>query len=448
MTNKHGSANPNKIKKFSIQTNMKNKTSNIDTLIQTKISNGSHSKKDIKYIVDSYTRGNISNKKMTAWLKAVYFNGMDLDETINYTNAIINSGKKIQFNNLNGFAIDKHSTGGVGDKVSIILGPILAACGCYVPMIVGRALGHTGGTLDKLESIPNYNGLLSINKFKNIVNKIGISIIGQTDEICPADKKIYNLRSKTDTIASFPLICGSIMGKKIAEGIKGLVLDIKAGNGAFMQTKKEALDLGSFLKKIGERYGIEVQFAITDMNQPLGNYSGLLCEIIESMETLKGNGPKDLLEVIYYLGDISLKMTGINDTKTKINEVISNGSAYEVLCKMIHAHGGLIEEIQLIPRETDYIRSEKDGYIVSINTQELGKAINELSIEKQGDNIVTDSQAGLELLKKNGSYVKKNDIIAHIFSSNRNKLTVAKKRIEKTFIIKDKKINANKIIIY
>ena len=420
----------------------------INELIKIKSSKTSHSKKDIEYIVDSYTKENISNFEMSRWLKAVYSNGMDFKETINYTNAIINSGKKIKFKNINGFVIDKHSTGGVGDKVSIILGPILAACGCYVPMIVGRSLGHTGGTLDKLESIPNYNGLLTINKFKTIVNKIGISIIGQTDEICPADKKIYNLRGKTDTIASFPLICGSIMGKKIAEGIKGLVLDIKTGNGAFMKTKKDALALGSFLKKIGERYGIEVQFAITDMNQPLGSYSGLLCEIIESMETLKGNGPNDLLEVIYYLGDISLKMAGVDNSKARINEVIANGSAYEILGKMIHEHGGLIEEIQLITKETDYIRSEKDGYIVSINTQEIGRAINDLSFKKHGANITTDSQAGLELFKKNGSYVKKNDIIGNIFSSNRTKLTLAKKRIEKTFIIKDKQLNANKIIIY
>ena len=161
----------------------------INELIKVKSSNTSHSKKDIEYIVDSYTKSNISHLEMSMWLKAVYSNGMDFKETINYTNAIINSGKKIKFKNINGFVIDKHSTGGVGDKVSIILGPILAACGCYVPMIVGRSLGHTGGTLDKLESIPNYNGLLTINKFKNIVNKIGVSIIGQTDEICPADKK-------------------------------------------------------------------------------------------------------------------------------------------------------------------------------------------------------------------------------------------------------------------
>jgi len=304
---------------------------------------------------------------MTEWLKAVCLNGMDFQETISYTNAIINSGKKIEFKNKKGFIIDKHSTGGVGDKVSLILGPILAACGCYVPMIVGRTLAHTGGTLDKLESIPGYNGLLRINKFKQIVNKVGISIIGQTDEICPADKKIYNLRDKTNTINSFPLICGSIIGKKIAEGIQGLVLDIKTGNGAFMKTKNEALALGRFLKKIGREYGIELQFSITDMNQPLGNYSGLLCEIIESMETLKGNGPKDLLEVVYYLGDRSLKMAGIDNPKIKIDEVINNGLAYEILCKMIHEHGGTLKKIKLNPKEIESIKSKKEGYINSID---------------------------------------------------------------------------------
>ena len=229
----------------------------INKLIKNKDAAISQSKEDIKYIVDSYTAGNISDSQMTKWLKAVYSKGIDFQETINYTDTVINSGKKIKFKNKKGFFIDKHSTGGVGDKVSIILGPILAACGCYVPMIVGRSLGHTGGTLDKLESIPGYNGLLAVSKFKDIVNRVGISIIGQTDEICPADKKKYNLRSETDTIDSFPLICGSIMGKKIAEGIEGLVLDIKTGNGAFMSTKCEANSLGEYLSKIGRSYKIK-----------------------------------------------------------------------------------------------------------------------------------------------------------------------------------------------
>ena len=420
----------------------------INKLIKNKDAAISHSKEDIKYIVDSYTAGNISDSQMTKWLKAVYSKGMDFQETINYTNTVVNSGKKIKFKNKKGFFIDKHSTGGVGDKVSMILGPILAACGCYVPMIVGRSLGHTGGTLDKLESIPGYNGLLAVSKFKNIVNRVGISIIGQTDEICPADKKIYNLRSETNTIDSFPLICGSIMGKKIAEGIEGLVLDIKTGNGAFMDTKKKALGLGKFLKKIGEEFNINVKFAITDMNQPLGNYSGLLCEIIESMETLKGNGPEDLLEVVYYLGDISLKMAGIENAKEKIDEVISDGSAYEILCKMIYAHGGLLEQIQFIPEKVNYIKSKREGFINYIDTKKLGLCVNALTLDKKGNKIIADTHAGIKMIKKNGLYVNKNDIIGKIFCSNKDKLSIAEKIFENSIIIEDKKINPSKLIVY
>ena len=420
----------------------------INKLIKNKDAAISHSKEDIKYIVDSYTAGNISDSQMTKWLKAVHSKGMDFQETINYTNTVINSGKKIKFKNKKGFFIDKHSTGGVGDKVSMILGPILAACGCYVPMIVGRSLGHTGGTLDKLESIPGYNGLLTVNEFKDIVNRVGISIIGQTDEICPADKKIYNLRSETDTIDSFPLICGSIMGKKIAEGIEGLVLDIKTGNGAFMDTQKKASALGKFLKKIGLEFNINVKFAITDMNQPLGNYSGLLCEIIESMETLKGNGPEDLLEVVYYLGNLSLKMAGIEDTKEKIDKVIADGSAYEILCKMIHAHGGLLKQIQFVPAKVKYIKSKKEGFINYIDTKQLGLCVNTLTLDKKGNKVRPNIHAGIKMIKKNGLYVNENDIIAEIFCSNKDKLSLAEKMFKSSIIIEDEKRNSNKLIVH
>ena len=213
-------------------------------LIKHKRESREHSKEDIQLIVNSFVDGSVPNYQIAAWLMAVYLNGMTNLETAFYTQSLTNSGKKIKFDNLNGPIVDKHSTGGVGDKVSLILGPILAACNCYVPMIVGRGLGHTGGTLDKLESISNYNGFLSVDKFKNIVKDIGISIIGQTNEICPADKKIYALRDLTATIESNPLICGSILSKKIAEGINYLVMDIKVGNGAFMKNVDQAKTLG------------------------------------------------------------------------------------------------------------------------------------------------------------------------------------------------------------
>ena len=219
-------------------------------LIKNKQAGLNHNKKEIEFIVNNYTKNIIPDYQMSAWLMAVYLNGMNIEETKNYTETIINSGEKIKFSTLEEPVIDKHSTGGVGDKVSLILGPILAACDCYVPMIVGRGLGHTGGTLDKLESIPGYNAFLDTKKFQKTVKQNGISIIGQTKQVCPADKKIYALRDLTGTIESMPLICGSILSKKIAEGIKHLVLDIKIGNGAFMKNKKEAKILGNYLKKI------------------------------------------------------------------------------------------------------------------------------------------------------------------------------------------------------
>jgi len=321
-------------------------------LIKNKQNFIEHSKEDIETIVNGFTHNKIPDYQMAAWLMAVYLNGMTNIETAHYTQSLTNSGKRIKFEKLNNPIIDKHSTGGVGDKVSLILGPILAACNCYIPMIVGRGLGHTGGTLDKLESIKGYNGFLTVDRFKKTVQEIGISIIGQTDEICPADKKIYALRDITGTIESNPLICGSILSKKIAEGIDYLVMDIKVGNGAFMKDKKEAIILGDYLKNVAGKFGIKMKYSITDMNQPLGNQAGLICEVIESIETLKGNGPNDLLKVVSHLANECLTLAGIDNGMQKIEKVINNGKAYEKFEKMIIAHGGDISSIKLNPSIT------------------------------------------------------------------------------------------------
>ena len=259
----------------------------LDTVTEKKQSGNNLSQPEIEFIINGYTAGTISDDEMTIWLKTVFDHGMNHEETLNYTQSMLNSGIILDFSHLPGFVIDKHSTGGVGDKVSIILAPLLATCGCYVPMLAGRGLGHTQGTIDKLESIPGYRSSLSLLEFQQIVQDVGISIMTQTEEICPADRKIYTLRDLTGTVASFPLICGSIMSKKIAEGIQGLVLDIKVGNGAFMKTLSKARELGLLLKGVGELYGIKVSTSFTDMNQPLGNTAGLWCEIVESVECLK-----------------------------------------------------------------------------------------------------------------------------------------------------------------
>ena len=405
----------------------------LNNLIADKNLSGIHSKEDIKYIINSYLNNSISDDLMEQWLLAVCNKGMNFEETSLYTNEIINSNKKIIFDNKKGYFIDKHSTGGVGDKVSLILGPILAACGCYVPMIVGRALGHTGGTLDKLESIPGYNGLLSIDNFKNIVNEVGISIIGQTNEICPADRKIYNLRSKTNTVKSYPLICGSIMGKKIAEGTQGLVLDIKTGNGAFMNSIEEGKELGELLKKVGKKNNVDVEYAFTDMNQPLGYYSGLFCEVFESIEFLKGNcGSSDLVDLIYDLGENCLTLAEIDKPKDKIKNVIFNGSAYEIFCKMVYSHGARLNKIKFNPKEMYDIKSNKSGRLSHIDTKQLGISINSICYFSNGG---TDAQAGMKIKKKLNDDVSKNDVLATVFSSNKNKIEYELEKITNSFTI-------------
>ena len=416
------------------------------TLIKNKQNSLEHSEQEIESIINGFTKNEIPDYQMAAWLMAVYLNGMNPTETANYTKSLTNSGKKIRFNDLNGPIIDKHSTGGVGDKISLILGPILAACGCYVPMIVGRGLGHTGGTLDKLESINGYNGFLNVNKFQKTVIEIGVSIIGQTDEICPADKKIYALRDLTGTIESNPLICGSILSKKIAEGIDYLVMDIKIGNGAFIKNEKEAIILGEYLKYVGEKFNIKIKYLITDMNQPLGNYSGLLCEVFESIETLKGNGPNDILEVVYHLGENCLKLAGIDNGRKKIETVLNNGTAYEKFEHMISNHGGKIDSIKLNPTTTKTIKADKEGYLNFSDTKRLGMSIIELGGGRKKIEDIVDPNAGFKLIKKHGDYVKENDIIAEIFCSDLNKIEFGYTMFKKSIQIINQLPNQYKLI--
>lgn len=403
----------------------------IHNLILKKKNHQPYNSSELEFIVKSYLTGHINNDDMTSWLKTIFNYGMGTDETVHYTKSIINSGEKIKFHNIDGYIIDKHSTGGIGDKVSLILGPILAACGCYVPMVVGRFLGHTGGTLDKLESIPGYNGLIEIKQFKKIVKKVGISIIGQTDEICPADRKIYALRGETNTVASLPLICGSIMSKKIAEGIQGLVLDIKYGNGAFLESKFEGKKLGKLLSLIGSKCNVDVKYFGTDMNQPLGNFTGLSCEVIESINCLKGNGPDDLMKVVFQLGQIALSLAGINSAKEKILNVINDGSAYEVFDKMVYEHGGNINNISCDYNNNIEIKAEKSGIFQFINTKKVGEAINFINIL----NGKKDNQSGAEFFKKNNDKINRGDLIMRLFANNEINLIIAKKLVNESYII-------------
>ena len=398
---------------------------NTYSIIKNKQAGKENTSSELNFLIQSFLNNNLPSYQMSAWLMATFFKGMSEKETIIYTKEIIDSGEKIKFRNLDQKKIiDKHSTGGVGDKVSFVLGPILAACGFYIPMIAGRGLGHTGGTIDKLESIPGYNTNMEIDKFKSIVKKIGISIISQTEKICPADKLIYSLRDVTGTVESIPLICGSILSKKIAEGISTLILDVKYGNGAFMSTIQEAEALGNMLKKIGENFKIKIYPNYTSMDQPLGNACGLWCEIEESINALKGNGPEDLMKVVKYLGVKALTKLNYKNPEKKINEVIANGSALKIFYNMIKKHSGKIESNQTInkPKYETLLLSPYDSTINFIDTKQIGLTLTEIGAGRKISSDSLDFSAGIIFEKKCNSIVKKGEVIARIFCSNKNKL--------------------------
>jgi len=419
-------------------------------LILKKRNNQSHTKQEIQYIIDSYLSGIFTDYHMSAWLMSVNFNGLNNVETIYYTKSIINSGKKINWDHLNGFVVDKHSTGGVGDKVSISLAPILSACDCYVPMIVGRGLGHTGGTLDKLESLPNYNGMLEFDKFITTVEKIGCSIIGQIPEVCPADLKIYNLRDQTATIKSNPLICGSIMSKKIAEGIKGLIMDIKVGNGAFMKNINEAKSLSRILQNVALNNNIKVKTIFSNMNQILGNTAGLYCEVLESMEILKGGGPSDLNQLVKTIAEECLKLSGQSNGRSKIEEVISSGKAYEVFLKMITSHGVKVTKNFKKINQPKYFRkiiSKKTGFLQSMDTFNLGMGLVKIGAGRTSISDRLDPTSGLYLNVKIGDSIAVGDEIGVIFNSDNQKLNNNLSLFEDCFNISHDLVTLPDIII-
>ncbi len=421
-------------------------------IIRDKQQNKEHTEEEIRYMVDKFTAGSIPDYQMSAWLMAVYFNGMSMPEVAHYTRAMVESGERLDFSHLPGFVVDKHSTGGVGDKVSLILGPLMAADGLYVPMLSGRGLGHTGGTLDKLESIPGYQTALSLGEFSRIVEETGISIMGQTKDICPADKKIYALRDVTATVASLPLICGSIMSKKIAEGIQGLVLDVKCGNGAFMTRLEDARKLGELLKNIGKEYGLKVAPVITDMNQPLGNAVGIWCEVQESLELLKDNGPCDLKEVTLVLAEEAFRLAGkTGDIRGELETLLSSGAAYEKFLQMVKAHGGDVEKLQSpkthTPKYRQDFQAEKSGYIGAIDTFKVGMSIIEMGggRMKQSDKI--DNSTGIVFNRKTGDTVSSGDVILSAFCNDGSALNRAMVSLKSSVTISESPPEPRQLIL-
>ena len=420
---------------------------NPKALIQHKSDGYEISKSDLTSFISSYLNNSINDDDMILFLKAVHKNGMTTNETFAFTEAMIDSGEKIEFSNMDNYVVDKHSTGGIGDKVSIILAPLMAASGLAIPMIAGRSLGHTGGTIDKLETIPNMNLNLTINEFKSNVENHGISIMEQSSSICPADKKMYALRDITGTIDSTPLICGSIMSKKIAEGIQGLVLDIKTGNGAFMNTMDKAVELGDALQNIGESFNISTDIIFSSMDQPLGNTAGMWCEVEESISTLKGNGPKDLLELTFQLGSKLLVQAGITKSETSAisiqENLIQSGKAYQKFEEFINAQNGMTSELTSVnkPRYETIIRSDKSGYITSMDTLKIGWALVDLGCGRRDKSDTLDPTAGMEFIVKIGDEIKSGEPIFRCFNSKKNKLEKASQKLMNTVIIGPKKKN-------
>ena len=398
--------------------------------IENKKMGASHAPNEISTFIKYFLDKNIEDSQMAAWLMAVFFNGLSKAELNEYVKSIISSGEQLDFTDLNDFIVDKHSNGGVGDKVSLIEVTILAACNCYVPMIVGRSLAHTGGTLDKLESIKGYSGDIEINQFKKNVKQNRISIIGQNQQICPADKYIYSIRDITSTINSFPLICGSIISKKKAEGIEGLILDIKVGNGAFMKTIKDAKKLGDSLIRLGESLSLKSQYIISDMNQPLGKSAGLWCEIKESINFLKNEEiDPNLNEVVFKICSKALKMSGQENERKLIKKSLSSGKAYEIFERMIKSQKGNLEKSykENEPKYSFTFESKKEGYINKIDTERLGYLLLEIGGGRKTTKDKIDQSCGLHIYKKLGDKITIGEPIAKVFGSRKNKIDSIKK---------------------
>ena len=409
---------------------------------------------EIGWFIHNVTNETIDDCQLSALLMSIYFNGMTDNETTSLVDSMVKSGKRFNFNHLERYIADKHSTGGIGDKISFILAPLLSSFDIIVPMIAGRGLAYTGGTIDKLESIKNFQTQKDFNSFTEQIDQIGCGIISQSSEICPADKKLYSIRDLTGTIPSLPLICSSIMSKKIAEGLDGLVMDIKVGNGAFMKTFQEAKNLGVELKKIGNSFDIDISITYSNMSQPLGEYAGLKCEIIEAVDCLKGTGPDDVTQLSIDLCANVLVQSGIStnkyEAKTLLLKNINNGKALEKFEEIIEAQGGDLNDIYSknnFARNHIKIKSRETGYIKSINTEKIGWALVEMGCGKKVTSDTLDHSAGIKINYKVGDKVYKGDTVYELFGFNEKKLKNAKIMLKNNFITSEQKQKRKKLII-
>jgi pyrimidine-nucleoside phosphorylase len=397
------------------------------------------SRAEIEGLVNAYTSGGIPDYQVSAWLMAVVLKGMTRPETAALTDAMLHSGDVLDLSSLPRKKVDKHSTGGVGDKTSLVLAPLAAAAGVAVPMISGRGLGHTGGTLDKLEAIPGFNVNLSVAEFRRVLETCGCAMIGQTAEIAPADRKLYALRDVTGTVESPYLICASIMSKKLAEGIDALVLDVKTGSGAFMKNEKDAVFLAELMVETGERMGKHMVALITDMNQPLGNMIGNALEVVEVVEVLRGGGPEDLRELCLELAGWMLHLGGASKTvaegKVRSAKLISSGEALERFRQMVELQGGdarVIDDTKRLPqaRHIAQVTSAKGGYLAAMECEQIGTACVILGGGRERKEDSVDPAVGIVLHKKVGDRVAAGEAIATIHYNAEAQAARARQLIE------------------
>ena len=416
---------------------------NIQEIIAKKRDKHELSKEEIEYFITEYTKGNIADYQAVALVMCIYLNGMSEKEITELTLAMANSGDKLDLSDI-GTVVDKHSTGGVGDKVTLILAPIIASLGVPVAKMSGRGLGYTGGTIDKLESIPGYKTDISIDEFKENIKKIGISLIGQTMNLAPADKKIYALRDSISATESIPLIASCIMSKKIAAGADKIVLDVTYGSGAFMKTKESAEELAKVMTKIGELAGRETVCILTPMEQPLGKNVGNTLEVIEAVEFLEGNMQDDVKEVVLELGSNMLKLAGkgdnIEENKKAMLENIQNGKALEKLKELIQNQGGDISYIKNTDKfeKAKYIMeviAGKEGTIQNLKAEKIGKISVSLGAGRMRKEDKIDNSVGIVLEKKTGDKVQKGEILAYIHANDEEKGKEAVNRLKEVYEI-------------
>lgn len=413
-------------------------------LIMKKRNGHELSEKEIRYMITEYTADRIPDYQMSAMMMAIYFQGMSEEETLYLTMAMAESGEMLDLSQIQGVKVDKHSTGGVGDKTSLALTPMVAACGVKIAKMSGRGLGHTGGTIDKLESFPGFSTGISTEEFIDHVNTIGISIMGQTKDLAPADKKLYALRDVTATVDQMSLIASSIMSKKLAAGADAIVLDVKTGSGAFMKTREDALALAKEMVQLGKNAGRKTIAVVSNMDQPLGNTVGNALEVREAIDTLNGNGPRDFTELVMTLGRYMLLAGGKADkeetARRMLRQVVEDGSALRKLAEFVKAQGGdesYVYEPEKLPcaKIRKELLAPVEGYIQKIVCDEVGICSLILGGGRETKESQIDLSVGIRLIQKVGKYVHKGDVLAEVFANDCQKLEEAMTRLQQAYHI-------------